>query len=143
MSIAADLVEKAIWDLEGEGEKIAMAITQLRATLATIRDGAAPPPAKEPEKNGGGAPPFSKKYDKAAGEAILEIVAESKRPVHLGHIRETLEHREYVFPTRTVSQAVNRLLKAGKLRRVRASPGSGFNFSYTLPLEQAPLDLGR
>lgn len=123
MSNAVEYLEKAIQDLESEQAKIALAIGQLRNTLASMKNGGPPK-----QKTAPGV--FQRKYEVNAKELILRVLRENRKALHVGQIREALAAHGYEFRSQTVALTLKHL--GEQVRRVKAPTGSGFSYAYTL-----------
>lgn len=125
MGSATDYIEKAIIDLEAERDRIIAAIGQLRATLATFKNGSPVHPMEAEAKL-----VFQRKYEATAKELILNMLRETQKTMHVGQIQDELRKRGYQFKRPTVAVNVKALLSDDLVKQVKAPKSSGFSYSY-------------
>lgn len=142
MRSAAEHIEDAIKDLEGERDRIISAIGDLRTTLARMNNGTVLQSNPTGERKG-----FERKYDQTARDLIERVFAEGTRPLHIGQIREILRSRGYEFKRATVAVNVKHLFDDNAIRQVKAPRGSGYSYAYVKvsdgQSEQGSLPLGQ
>ena len=126
MGTPVERLEDLIKEVECERDRLTLAIDEMCAALARMKNGAGPQ-----SMHIGARKVFERKYEQNARDVIDRLFPNDGQALHLGQIKDLLHSNGYDYKKATVRVNVNHLVADEVLKVVKAPKGSGYSFAYT------------